>query len=139
MATGTPSASEPIRQLKVLALGLLTGFLIMFVVLLVLSASWDPQDDDLATLGTWVATGTGIVGLGAAVWWRNTMVSKPVARGRLTTSWTIVVAIAEVGMLLGLVFAIISRTFTPFFAGGAVFVVSLLVLLSALGQIEIET
>ena len=70
---------------------------------------------------------------------RNHAVAAPMKPDRLLTSWILAVAIAEVGMILGFVFAFLSRSLTPFVVGAVVFAVSLLVLTAAISQVDLET
>lgn len=132
------SSSDPVRILRILAIGFLVAALVLLVVLLALSGGWDDADDGFARTGIWVAGITGLVGLVVAVTWRNRVVAAPVDPNRLLTTWIMAVAFAEVGMLVGFVFAVLSRTLTPFVLGAAILGLSLVVLTTALSHVELD-
>jgi hypothetical protein len=138
MSTRPASGADQVRSLRLLAFGFITAAAVMLVVLLVLSNQWDAPDDDAAGLGVWIAGVAGLIGLIVAVWQRNRLVAGPVEPARLLTSWIVAVACAEVGMLLGFVLAMLSRALTPFLVGAAILCVSLVVLTTALSQVELE-
>lgn len=132
-------AHDAVRQLRVLGLAYLGAAVTLFVVLLVLAGGWDPADDDLVRLGSWLAAVTGIAGLGAAIWWRNHVGRGPLTLRRLRSSWFVVVAVAEIGMILGLVFAMLSRSLAPFVVGAGIFAVALFIVTSAIGDVQVES
>lgn len=136
--TGRPlSSDERMRQLRIMAMAFYGVIIAMFVVLLVLSAGWDTPDDDLATVGAWVSAVGGLMGLGAAVWWRNMALARPIGLPRLFNTFLIVVAVAEVGMLLGLVLSFGAQSLLPFAPGALAFAIALTLMTSAFGQIEV--
>lgn len=137
MTSGPPSGN-PVRELRILGLTFFGAVVAMFGVLLALSSGWDAADDDLARIGTLLAGVVGTAGLAATVWWRNRVQAAPVAPGRLRTSWFLVVAIAEAGMLVGFVFALLSRSLVPFIVGGTIFAIGLLLVTGATGEVELE-
>lgn len=132
------SDAGQVGVLRILTLGFVATAVVMLVVLLTLSGRWDAPDDDLARLGAWIAGLAGLLGLVVAVVWRNRVMAAPVAPSRLLTSWITAVAFAEAGMLVGLVFSMLSQTLTPFVLGAVIFGVSLVVLTTALGQVDLE-
>ena len=139
MSASPRSDADRVNSLRLLGMGFFGAAAALLVVLIVLSGGWEPADDGLARTGTIVAGLVGVVGLGGAVWWRNHAVAAPMKPDRLLTSWILAVAIAEVGMILGFVFAFLSRSLTPFVVGAVVFAVSLLVLTAAISQVDLET
>jgi hypothetical protein len=129
---------DRLRTLRIMGLSFFGLIAVLAVVLLVLSGEWEERDDDLARLGTIVSGVVGLLGLLVVLWWRGRATSGPVALPRLMNGFLLTVAFAEVGMLLGFVLAMGSRSMTPFWVGAGVFVLSLLVLLTALPNLDVE-
>ncbi len=136
--TAPMTSDNAIRQLRILGLAYLGAAITLLVVLLVLAGGWDPADDDLARLGSYLAAVTGIAGVGASIWWRNKVGRSPLTLRRLRSSWFVVVAVAEIGMILGLVFAMLSRSLAPFAVGAGIFAVALLIVTTAIGDVQVE-
>lgn len=57
----------------------------------------------------------------------------------MLTSWILAAAFAEAAMVLGVVFALLGRSLTPFLVGAAIFAVAPVILTTAIGQVDLET
>lgn len=128
---------DMIRVTRMLTASFVGLVLVLTVVLVTMSGNWENPDDDLAQLGLLVSGGTGLIGVIAVIWWRNRATSSPQSPARFSRGFLLTTAVAEVGMLLGFVFAMASETLTPFWLGAALFIVSILILASTLSQVDV--
>ena len=109
-----------------------------WIAVFALNVGWDEPDTTLANAGAWLTAGLGVVGLVAAIRWRARVTERPLPADALLTPFFITLAFAEVPMLVGFVFTILAQDVTPFVVGTVVFVIALVIMLTALNQIEIR-
>jgi hypothetical protein len=128
----------PLRSLRVIGLSFVPVIVGGAIAVAALRSGWTDRDEKLATIGIWVAGVLGLIGLVVAARWRAAVTERPVAPGRLTTSYFVTLAVAESGMLAGLVFSIVARSASPFALGAAIFLLSLVLVLTALSRVEIS-
>ncbi len=124
------------RVLRLITAALAAAAAVFAVVVLVMSAKWRTPDDDLAMLGMILAGALGLAGLVAVLVWRNRTTSSPQPPAQVLSGYLISAALAEIGMLLGFVFALLSESRNPFWLGLALYMASLVVLVTALREIE---
>lgn len=121
--------------------------IVVAAVMLAIAAGWEtefetallglPDQDDVGRLGVLITGIIGLAGIGAAALWRNHVTDQPVTGARALTSFIVATAIAEAGMFVGLVFSILAEALLPFWLGAALFILSLVVMLTGLGQIDL--
>jgi F0F1-type ATP synthase membrane subunit c/vacuolar-type H+-ATPase subunit K len=126
-----------IRSMRIIGLSFIPVVVGGAIAIVALRSGWADRDDTLATVGLWVTAALGSIGLVVAARWRTAITERPLAAGGLTTSYFVTLALAESGMLAGLVFSIGARSVTPFVVGAAIFVVSLTLILTALNRVEV--
>ncbi len=125
-----------VRTLQLITTFLAVAAGVFAVVVVVLSAGWGEPDEGLATLGMILAGAVGLAGLVIVLVWRNRATAMRREPAKVVTGYMISAAVAEAGMLVGFVFSLASESRNPFWLGGAVYVASLFVLVTALSQIE---
>lgn len=136
-----------LRMVRVMLAAWFGALVVLAAVMLALAASWDGDfgtnaglgpGDETARLGTILAGLAGLVGLVAAAVWRNRVTAGPVTSQRLFPSYLVATAVAESGVLIGAVFAIVSQRLAPFWLGAALFSVALVLMATALPHIEVQ-
>lgn len=126
------------RNLRIVGLSFIPVVLGGTIAVIALSSGWDDRDDSLATIGLAVTLALSILGLLFTLRWRNATTEGPVPAARLTTSYFLTLALAETPLLAGFVFAIVARDAASFWVGAGSFSISLILILTALGFVEIQ-
>jgi F0F1-type ATP synthase membrane subunit c/vacuolar-type H+-ATPase subunit K len=127
-----------VRNLRIVGLSFIPVVLGGTIAIVALRSGWDERADALATVGLAVTIALSLLGLVVALRWRTSTTERTVSAARLTTSYFITLALAETPLLAGFVFALVARDALPFWIGAGSFVVSLIVILTALGLVELE-
>lgn len=108
---------------------------VAIVVVLSLIDVGEPESPDLADAAALTAAIFGAVGLLLALRWWSNAGEKPVGPDRLQVGFIVRVAIAETGLLLGVLGFTMTGSMTAPIVGGALFLVALLLLVAGLGRI----
>lgn len=128
-----------VRNLRIVGLSFIPVVLGGAIAVIALNAGWDDRDATLATIGLWVVIVLGILGPVAAVRWRTGATERTITAGRLTTTYFVTLALTEAPLLAGFVFTVVARDQLPFWIGAASFSASLVVVVTALSLIELQS
>ncbi len=128
-----------VRNLRIVGLSFIPVILGGAIAVIALGSGWDERESTLATVGLGVTVGLSVLGLIVAIRWRATATERAVNPARLTTSYFITLALAEAPLLAGFVFTIVARDATPFWIGAGSFTIALIVMLTALGMVELQS
>jgi len=121
------------RTLKVVAASF-AGAAVTIVVVLASIDLGDPVDTDLADGGALAAAALGAIGfLVALVWWSRAS-EQPRNPGAMQIGFIIRTAVAELGLLVGILALVTTGSITPALIGLGLFLVSLLLLVLALDR-----
>lgn len=127
------------RNLRIVGLSFIPVILGGTIAVVALSSGWEERADTLATVGLAVTVGLSLLGLGVTVRWRTATTERAVPAARLTTSYFITLALAEAPLLAGFVFAVVARDAVPFWIGAGSFAISLVIILTALAMVELQS
>ena len=148
LTLGSLQAVQQLRTIRVIAAAFGSSVIVLAAVMLAISSSWDssfdtiafgvPDSDDVGRLGVVIAGALGLAGLVAALTWRNYVSGRPHTGPAALGTFIGATAISESGMLAGMVFSILAQALVPFWLGATLFIASLVVMATAVGQIEID-
>lgn len=108
---------------------------IAIVVVLWLVDLGEPESPDLADAAALTAAIFGAAGLLMALRWWSTAGERAVDPGRLQIGFIVRMAVAETGLLLGVLGFTMTGSMTAPIVGGALFLVALLLLVAGLGRV----
>lgn len=129
--------NQSLRNLRIIGLSFIPVMVGGIIAHAALKQGWQEIDGQLSRTGGWVAGALGVLGVIAAIWWRGRVTERPVTPEKATTSFFLTIAVAELSMLTGFVFTILSHGARPFYVGLAFFAVALTIMLISLNQIEV--
>lgn len=89
------------------------------------------------TAGIVAAGAAGAVGVLAAVLWRSRVTERTVTIAQLRATIFVALAIAEVGMLLGLVWGFFSQSPAPLWTGAAFYALSLVLVATGIARADV--
>ena len=148
LTSGTLVLVQQLRLIRVMAAAWFAALFVFTVVMLAIADSWAPESDtavlelppavDAGPVGLIATVVIGLAGLVAAMIWRNRVTEAPVVGPKLLSSFLVTVAIAEAGVLVGIVFAVVGQTLIPFWLGAGIFVTALAVMVTAIPLVEID-
>ncbi len=121
------------RTLKIVAASFAAGAIAIFVVLSSVDLG-EPDNPDLADGGALAASVFGIAGLLIALQWWSGASEQTQSPVKLQMGFVVRTAIAELGLLLGVLALVMSGSITPMAIGLGLFLGSLLLLVLALDR-----
>jgi F0F1-type ATP synthase membrane subunit c/vacuolar-type H+-ATPase subunit K len=89
-------------------------------------------------VGIVLGAAAGVTGLLFAGAWRTRVSGRPITTPQLRVTMFVALAIAEVGMLLGLVWGFVSASVGGLWVGGALFLSSLAVIVSGVSAADVQ-
>lgn len=123
------------RTLNLVAGSFAAGAIIVVVVMAAIDLG-EPESPDLADGAALAATIFGVVGLLVALQWWSRAGETERAPAAVQIGFIVRVAIAELGLLLGIMALVMTGSMTPAYIGLALFLLSLLVMRTGLGRIS---
>ena len=122
------------RTLRIIAASF-AGAAVVFVVVFTTVDIGDPQNPDLSDGAALAATALGVVGLLVALRWWSGAGEKVRTPTNVQMGFIVRIAVAELGLLLGILAIFMTGSATAAFIGLALFLVALLLLVAALSRI----
>lgn len=122
------------RVLRLLVVGFALAATAVVAVLAAIGSD-DPQSPDMADGALLAVAVVGIFGLAVAAFWYSRAGQGAASPARVQTGFVIRVAIAELGLLLGIVAIFLTGALLPALVGLGLFLVALLLLYLGLNQI----
>jgi hypothetical protein len=123
------------HRLERLARAFAIGAIVLVVVLAVIDIG-EPEDPDLADAAALTAAIIGVVGLLAALRWWSTAGERTVSPERIQIGFIVRVAVAETGLLLGVVGFVMTGSLLAPMIGCALFLAALAFLVMSLRRVE---
>jgi drug/metabolite transporter (DMT)-like permease len=121
------------RTLKIVAASFAAGAVAIFVVVSSVDLG-EPDSPDLADGGALAAAVFGVAGLLIALQWWSSAREQAQSPAKLQMGFVIRTAIAELGLLLGVLALVMSGSTTPMAIGLGLFLITLLFLVLALDR-----
>jgi O-antigen/teichoic acid export membrane protein len=122
------------RTLRILAASF-AGAAVVFVAVFALAEFGEPPDPDLADGAVLAAAAIGAIGLLVSLQWWSRAGEQPRTPARVQMGFIIRVAIAELGLLIGIMAVFLTGSLTAIAVGMALFLISLLMLVAGLNRI----
>ena len=142
---GNDSYSQPmpempavLRTLRTIAVGFALGPIAVAVVVAVLDLG-EPESPDLADGATAAVIVLGVIGLVIALLWWSRAGDAGKTPAAVQTGFIIRLAIAELGLLLGILAVFMTGALAPMFVGLGLFLASLYFMVLSLRRIEDAT
>lgn len=107
----------------------------VFVAVFALADFGEPPDPDLADGAVLAAAAIGAIGLLVSLQWWSRAGEQPRTPARVQMGFIIRVAIAELGLLIGIMAVFLTGSLTAIAVGMALFLISLLMLVAGLNRI----
>lgn len=122
------------RTLRILAASFAVAA-VVFVAVFALADFGEPQDPDLADGAVLAAAALGAIGLLVSLQWWSRAGEQPRPPARVQIGFIIRVAIAELGLLIGVMAVFLTGSLIAIAVGLTLFLVSLLLLVAGLNRI----
>ena len=127
-----------LRTLRTIAVGFAFGPIVVAVIVALLDLG-EPESPDLADGATAAVIVLGVVGLVIALQWWSRAGDAGRTPGAVQIGFIVRLAIAELGLLLGILAVFMTGALAPMFVGLGFFLASLLFMVLSLRRIEDAT